>query len=78
MTKRKPSKKEIESVISGLISRLISHVETMDEKLNALDNLFGLYLEWKKEKNTFNKFVGKKLEKYQGENNSENEPGDTK
>ena len=74
MTKRKPSKKEIESVISGLIN----HVRHLEEKLNALDSLFGLYLEWKKEKNTFNKFVGKKLEKYQGENNSENEPGDTK
>ena len=74
MTKRKPSKKEIESVISGLIN----HVRHLEEKLNALDSLFGLYLEWKKEKNTFNKFVGKKLEKYQGENNSENEPGETK
>jgi len=74
LTKRKPSKKEIESVISGLIN----HVRHLEEKLNALDSLFGLYLEWKKEKNTFNKFVGKKLEKYQGENNSENEPGDTK
>ena len=74
MTKRKPSKKEIESVISGLIN----HVRHLEEKLNALDSLFGLYLEWKKDKNTFNKFVGVKLEKYQAENNSENEPGETK
>ena len=74
MTKRKPSKKEIESVISGLIN----HVRHLEEKLNALDSLFGLYLEWKKDKNTFNKFVDVKLKKYQAENNSENEPGETK
>ena len=74
MTKRKPSKKEIESVISGLIN----HVRNMEEKLNALDSLFGLYLEWKKDTDTFNKFVGVKLEKYQSEKNSDNEPGETK
>tara|TARA_R100001244_G_scaffold85732_1_gene65572 strand:+ start:275 stop:499 length:225 start_codon:yes stop_codon:yes gene_type:complete len=74
LTKRKPSKKEIESVISGLIN----HVRHLEEKLNALDSLFGLYLEWKKDKNTFNKFVDVKLKKYQAENNSENEPGETK
>ena len=74
MTKRKPSKKEIESVISGLIN----HVRHLEEKLNALDSLFGLYLEWKKDKDTFNKFVDVKLKKYQAENNSENEPGETK
>ena len=74
MTKRKPSKQEIATVISGLIN----HVRNIDEKLNALDSLFGLYLEWKKDTDTFNKFVGARLEKHQSEKNSDNEPGETK
>ena len=74
MTKRKPSKKEIETVMSNVIN----HINTIDEKLNALDSLFGLYLEWKKDKDTFNKFIETKLKNYQGKKNSENEPGETK
>ena len=46
----------------------------LDEKLNALDGVFGLYLEWKKETDKFNKFVEKKVKKHQ----KENEPGETK
>ena len=70
MTRKKPTKKEIETVIS----KLISHVQMLDEKLNALDSVFGLYLEWKKETDKFNKFVEKKVKKHQ----KENEPGETK
>ena len=71
MTKRKPSKKEIETVMSNMIN----HIQAVDEKLNALDSLFGLYLEWKKDKDTFNKFVEDRVKEY---NNKENEPGETK
>ena len=70
MTKKKPTKKEIETVIS----KLISHVQMLDEKLNALDSLFGLYLDWKNETDKFNKFVESKVKKYK----KENEPGETK
>ena len=74
MTKRKPSKKEIESVISGLIN----HVRHLEEKLNALDSLFGLYLEWKKDKDKFNKFVEDKIKSNQSTENKTIEPGETK
>ena len=71
MTKKKPTKKDIETVIS----KLITHVQMMDEKLGALDSIFGLYLEWNKDKDKFNKFVEEKVKSYQ---NKENEPGETK
>ena len=74
MTKRKPSKKEIETVMSNMIN----HIQAVDEKLNALDSLFGLYLEWKKDKDIFNKFVETKIKNYQSKKDSENEPGETK
>ena len=70
MVKQKPTKKEIETVISTLIS----HVQMLEEKLGALDSLFGLYLNWKKDKDKFNKFVEDKVKKYQ----KEVEPGETK
>ena len=70
MVKQKPTKKEIETVISTLIS----HVQMLEEKLGALDSLFGLYLDWRKDKDKFNKFVEDKVKKYQ----KETEPGETK
>ena len=70
MVKQKPTKKEIETVISTLIS----HVQMLEEKLGALDTLFGLYLNWRKDKDKFNKFVEDKVKKYQ----KEVEPGETK
>ena len=71
MAKKKPTKQEMETVISALIT----HVRTLDEKVNAIDSLFGLYLDWKKDNNTFNKFVENKIKKY---NKKEDEPGETK
>ena len=71
MTRKKPTKKEIETVIS----KLISHVQMLEEKLNALDSLFGLYLDWKNDTNKFNKFVEIKVKDYQSK---ESEPGETK
>ena len=71
MTRKKPTKKEIETVIS----KLISHVQMLEEKFNALDSLFGLYLDWKNDTNKFNKFVETKVKDYQ---NKESEPGETK
>ena len=71
MVKQKPTKKEIETVIS----KLINHVQMLEEKLGAIDTLFGLYLDWKKDKDKFNKFVEEKVKSYQDKNN---EPGETK
>ena len=71
MVKQKPTKKEIETVISTLIN----HVQVLEEKFGALDSLFGLYLDWNKDKDKFNKFVEDKVKSYQ---DKENEPGETK
>ena len=73
MVKKKPTKKDIETVISNLIN----HIKFIEEKLNALDSLFGLYLDWKKDNDKFNKFVESKVEEYQS-NVSNSEPGETK
>ena len=56
--KKKPSKKEVESVISSLIV----HVRMLEEKLTAIDNMFGIYLQYKKEGNKFQKFIHEKLD----------------
>ena len=69
MVKKKPTKKEFETVISTLIN----HVHVIEEKLGALDSLFGLYLEWNKDKDKFNKFVEEKVKSYQDKNNESGE-----
>tara|TARA_R100000781_G_scaffold9163_2_gene7996 strand:+ start:1545 stop:1760 length:216 start_codon:yes stop_codon:yes gene_type:complete len=71
MVKKKPTKKEFETVISTLIN----HVRILEEKLGALDGLFGLYLDWNKDKDKFNKFV---QDTVKGHKNKTNEPGETK
>ena len=74
MSKKKPTKKEFETVIS----RLINHVRFLDEKLGALDSLFGLYLEWRNDKAKVNKFVETKVAKHQRQDENKNEPGEKK
>ena len=74
LSKKKPTKKEFETVIS----RLINHVRFLDEKLGALDSLFGLYLEWRNDKDKFNKFVEAKVEKHQSQDVNKDEPGEKK
>ena len=61
MKKKKPTAKQIETVISNIIQQL-SYIE---QKVNALDNLIGLYFEWKKDTDKFNKFVQKKVSEAQ-------------
>ena len=73
MTKQKPTKKEIETVVSSIIN----HLQFVEQKVNALDNLFGLYLKWKKEQEEFNKFVELTV-KEATESIVENEPGEIK
>ena len=49
----KPTNKDFEIAIVGLIRR----INELEYKLNAFDNLFGLYLKWKKDQDKFQKFV---------------------
>ena len=64
MKKKKPTAKQIETVISNIIQQL-SYIE---QKVNALDNLIGLYFEWKKDTDKFNKFVQERLKKLDDNN----------
>ena len=61
MKKKKPTSKQIETVISNIIQQL----SYMEQKVNALDNLIGLYFQWKKDTDKFNKFVQKRLKEMQ-------------
>lgn len=49
----KPTNKDFEVAIVGLIRR----INDLEHKLNAFDNLFGLYLKWKKDQDKFQKFI---------------------
>tara|TARA_R100000742_G_C4271036_1_gene89856 strand:+ start:900 stop:1103 length:204 start_codon:yes stop_codon:yes gene_type:complete len=62
LSKKKPSKKEIETVISNMIV----HLRALEERVVGLDNLLGMYLQYKKENNSFQEFVNKKLEEAKG------------
>ena len=73
MAKKKPTKKEVEEVISGIIN----HLRFLDEKLNGIDGLFGLYLDWKKETDKFNKFVNDRVKEHRSQV-FDNEPGEAK
>ena len=73
MAKQKPTKKEIETVVSSLVT----HLDYIDHKLGALDSLFGLYLKWKEDQEEFNKFVELTF-KETTESIVENEPGESK
>ena len=61
MKKKKPTAKQIETVISNIIQQLAN----IEQKVNALDNLIGLYFQWKKDTDKFNKFVQKRLKEMQ-------------
>mgnify|MGYP003108663936 FL=1 len=64
MKKKKPTNKQIETVISNIIQQL----QVIEQKVNALDNLIGLYFEWKKDTDKFNKFVQGRLKELQDKN----------
>ena len=73
MAKKKPTKKDIETVIS----HMINHIRFIEEKLGGVDGLFGLYLEWKGEKEEFNKFVEGKVKEHNNQIDKK-EPGENK
>ncbi len=63
MSKKKPTKKDIEIVISNLIN----HIKAIEERIVALDNVFGLYIKYKKEDTGFQKYVSEQLKEAQGD-----------
>ena len=55
--KKKPTKKDIEVVISNLIS----HLQAIEQRADALDNIFGMYIKYKKDEKSFQKYVKKQI-----------------
>ena len=56
--KKKPTKKDIEVVISNLIS----HLQAIEQRADALDNIFGMYIKYKKDEKGFQKYVKKQID----------------
>ena len=49
MKKKKPTKKDIEVVVSNLIR----HLQMVEQKVDGIDNIFGMYIKYKKDKKAF-------------------------
>ena len=67
MKKKALTKKEIENALGGLSN----NDQILFNKVLQIDNLFGLYLEYRKDTEKFNKFVTSKaeeLERQQSDN----------
>tara|TARA_R100000315_G_C5196796_1_gene115303 strand:- start:166 stop:369 length:204 start_codon:yes stop_codon:yes gene_type:complete len=60
---KKPTKKDIEIVISNLIN----HLKVIEERVSALDNIFGLYIKYKKENEGFQEYINEQLKEVKGE-----------
>jgi len=71
LKKSKLTRKEIEQAISGLSS----NDQVLYDKILQIDNLFGLYLEYRKDAEKFNKFVKAKAEEFEKQQRSENKEG---
>ena len=58
MKTKKPTKKDIEVVLSNLIS----HLQVIEQKVDALDNIFGTYIKYKKDEKSFQKYIKKQID----------------
>ena len=58
MSKKKASKKEIEMVVSNLIR----HLQIIEQKVDAIDSIFGTFIKYKKDEKGFQKYVKKQIE----------------
>ena len=76
MKRKKPTNKELQNVISNLIMDL----QFVHNKVDAIGNAFGLYLDYKKHQELFDEFIKEKVKDAQEKMSKENvnEPGETK
>jgi len=58
LKKKKATKKDIEVVVSNLIR----HLQVIEQKVGALDNIFGTYIKYKKDEKSFQKYVKKQID----------------
>ena len=71
MKKKKLTNKEREEALAGLSNN--DHI--LNDKIVRIDNLLGLYLEYRKETEKFAKFVNDKVEEFEKQQRSENKEG---
>ena len=67
MSKKKLTNKEITVAIDGLSN----NDQFLNNKLLQMDSLFGLYLEYRKETDKFDKFVNAKAKEFEKQQRSE-------
>ena len=71
MKKKKLTNKERDEAIAGLSN----NDQILYNKILHIDNLLGLYLEYRKETEKFSKFVKVKAEEFEKQQRSENKEG---
>jgi hypothetical protein len=55
---KKPTKKDIEVVMSNVIR----HIQVMEQKVDALDNIFGTYVQYKEDEKSFQEYIKKQID----------------
>ena len=68
MKKNKLTRKEIETAIGGLSN----NDQILQDKLLQIDNLFGLYLQYRQDTEGFNRFVISKAEELEQQRSKNN------
>ena len=58
MKNKKATKKDIEIVLSNVIR----HLQVIEQKVDALDNVFGTYIKYKKDEKGFQKYIKKQID----------------
>ena len=58
MKKKKPTKKDIEVVVSNLIR----HLQIVEQKVDGIDNIFGMYIKYKKDEKGFQEYIKKQID----------------
>ena len=71
MKKKKLTNKERDEAIAGLSN----NDQILYNKILYIDNLLGLYLEYRKDTEKFNKFVKAKAKEFEKQQRSENKEG---
>ena len=71
MSKKKLTNKERDEAIEGLSN----NDQILYNKILQIDNLLGLYLEYRKETEKFNKFVMDKAKEFEKQQRSEDKKG---
>ena len=68
---RKPTMKEVKLAIDNILV----YMSDLQRGMQRIDSAFGSYIEFKKDKDKFNKWLTKEMEKLRNENSTRDEDG---